>query len=38
MGPTFLSLTFTEIWEYALLPHLIYFRHGRMGDTNKLIH
>jgi hypothetical protein len=26
MGPTFLSLTFVEMGECALLPHLIYFR------------
>ena len=37
MGPTFLSLTFTELGEYAFLPHLIHFRHGRHKKAHLLV-
>ena len=37
MGPMFLSFTFTEMGECALLPHLIYFRHGRHKQAHLLV-
>ena len=37
MGPIFLSLTFTEMGEYALLSHLIHFRHGGHKKAHLLV-